>query len=245
MLDYGSLGGLGSAGFTLGSLPSPQMSAIAVEQYDHEQSGARCHGDRFVEMDRSRQAAHGTSIRPRTGNSSRANSATTYQQSDNVQFDDTGANTAISLPARSRPAMSNSAITTKPTRSAGRARSAGPTALVLTGSGLVTLNTNNDYTGGTYVNGGTLQLGSGGATGSIAGNVVNNALLVFNRSDSASYAGVISGSGAVAQVGSGVLTLLGNNTYGGLTTVSAGSLQYRQRRIERGPWREVFSITPL
>ena len=79
----------------------------------------------------------------------------------------------------------------------------------MTGNGLVTLNTNNDYTGGTYVNGGTLQLGSGGSDGSIAGNVANNALLVFNRSDSPIFSGVISGSGAVSQSGSGLLTFPG------------------------------------
>ena len=155
-----------------------------------------------------------------------ANSTTTFQQSDNVQFDDTGANTAISLSGTVTPSNVQFSNNNKAYSLSGPGKISGPTALVMTGSGLVTLNTNNDYTGGTYVNGGTLQLGSGGATGSIAGNVANNALLVFNRSDAPSYAGVISGSGTVVQLGSGLLTILGNNTYGGLTTVSAGSLQF-------------------
>ena len=114
-----------------------------------------------------------------------ANSTTTFQQSDNVQFDDTGANTAISLSGTVTPSNVQFSNNNKAYSLSGPGKISGPTALVMTGSGLVTLNTNNDYTGGTYVNGGTLQLGSGGATGSIAGNVANNALLVFNRSDCA------------------------------------------------------------
>ena len=106
----------------------------------------------------------------------------------------------------------------------GAGKITGATNVVLTGSGLVTLNTNNDYSGGTYINGGTLQLGSRGTTGSIVGTVQDNALLVFNRSDSPTFWG-INGSGCVAQAGGGLLTLLGSNTYTGLTTVSAGSLQ--------------------
>ena len=41
----------------------------------------------------------------------------------------------------------------------------------------------NTYTGGTTISAGTLQIGNGGTTGSIAGNVTDNGTLVFNRSE--------------------------------------------------------------
>lgn len=43
----------------------------------------------------------------------------------------------------------------------------------------------------------------GGATGGIVGGVRDNGTLAFDRSDMMSCAGVISGSGAVSQIGSG------------------------------------------
>ena len=98
-------------------------------------------------------------------------------------------------------------------------------ALVKTGTGTLTLSGSNTYTGGTTISGGTLQLGNGGATGSISGNVVNNGILAFDRSDISTFSGVISGTGAVQQVDSGTTILTGSNTYGGGTAISAGRLQ--------------------
>src|SRR5439155_9071573 len=46
----------------------------------------------------------------------------------------------------------------------------------------------------------------------------------FNRSNSLTVSNVISGTGALNQVGSGTLTLSGTNSYSGLTTVSTGVL---------------------
>ncbi|HZF82796.1 MAG TPA: autotransporter domain-containing protein [Burkholderiaceae bacterium] len=88
--------------------------------------------------------------------------------------------------------------------------------LVLTGA--------NTYTGGTTVSGGTLQLGDGGASGSITGDVTNNAKLAFDRSDASTFAGTISGTGQVVQAGSGSTTLSGANTYSGGTLIDAGTL---------------------
>jgi autotransporter-associated beta strand protein len=92
------------------------------------------------------------------------------------------------------------------------------------GSGTTILTGANTYTGGTTISAGTLQLGNGGATGSIVGDVTNNASLAFNRSDAATFAGKISGSGSVKQIGAGTTTLTGANTYTGATTVTAGTL---------------------
>ena len=51
------------------------------------------------------------------------------------------------------------------------------------GTGTLILTGANIYTGGTTISAGTLQIGAGGTTGSVAGNIVDNAALVFNRSN--------------------------------------------------------------
>jgi outer membrane autotransporter protein len=101
----------------------------------------------------------------------------------------------------------------------------GPGELTKTGTGSLVLTGNSDYSGGTVISAGTLQLGDGGTSGSIAGDVLNNGLLAFNRSDAFLVPGAISGSGAVEQNGSGITILTGNNTYAGGTTINAGTLQ--------------------
>jgi autotransporter-associated beta strand protein len=68
--------------------------------------------------------------------------------------------------------------------------------LTKSGTGVLTLTGANTYTGGTTISAGTLQLGNGGTTGSIAGNVIDNGVLAFNRSDAISFGGVISAARA-------------------------------------------------
>ncbi|WP_208430651.1 autotransporter outer membrane beta-barrel domain-containing protein, partial [Methyloligella halotolerans] len=97
-------------------------------------------------------------------------------------------------------------------------------SLVKTGTGTLTLSGANTYTGGTTISGGTVQIGNGGTTGSIVGNVTNNSALVFNRSDDFGFAGAISGGGTLTQAGSGELTLSGVSSYSGSTFVNAGTL---------------------
>ena len=101
----------------------------------------------------------------------------------------------------------------------------GSGALSNDGWGVLTLTGDNTYTGGTTNNAGVLQIGDGGTTGSIVGDVSNNSLLAFNRSDDISYGGVISGIGGLNKGGSGRLVLTAENAYTGGTTISAGTLQ--------------------
>jgi outer membrane autotransporter protein len=70
-----------------------------------------------------------------------------------------------------------------------------------------------------------LQIGNGGASGALAGNVVDNGVFAVNRSDTFTFGGVISGTGAFAQIGPGTTILTAGNTYTGATTVSAGTLR--------------------
>ena len=100
----------------------------------------------------------------------------------------------------------------------------GTNALVLTG--------NNSYTGATTVSGGSLQVGNGGTTGSIANSanisVATGATLKTNRSDSMTLGQAITGAGNVENANTSTgSTILGSNSnaYTGTTTVSGGSLQ--------------------
>ncbi|MBZ9706309.1 autotransporter outer membrane beta-barrel domain-containing protein [Mesorhizobium sp. ESP7-2] len=77
---------------------------------------------------------------------------------------------------------------------------------------------------GTTISAGTLQLGNDGTSGSITGDVTNNGTLAFDRSDAYTFAGLISGTGGVKQIGSGSTVLTGTNSYAGPTTVAAGGL---------------------
>jgi outer membrane autotransporter protein len=96
-------------------------------------------------------------------------------------------------------------------------------SLTKVGTGTLTLTGTNTYTGGTTISAGTLQIGNGGTTGSVIGNVVDNATLAFDRSDILTFGGVISGVGGLQQNGPGTLILTGNNTYTGGTSVAPGS----------------------
>jgi autotransporter-associated beta strand protein len=101
----------------------------------------------------------------------------------------------------------------------------GTLGLTEIGAGTLTLAGANTYSGGNTISAGNLQIGNGGTSGSIIGNVLDNGNLSFNRSDAVTFTGPISGTGNLSQIDSGILTLNGYNSYSGATTISDGSLQ--------------------
>jgi fibronectin-binding autotransporter adhesin len=101
----------------------------------------------------------------------------------------------------------------------------GSGSLTNDGSGTVILPGNNTYAGGTTINAGTLQIGNGGATGSVDATapIANNGTLIFNSTADSTISGIISGTGQLIKRGSGLLKFIGANTYTGLTTIDSGA----------------------
>lgn len=98
--------------------------------------------------------------------------------------------------------------------------------VVQAGTGTTIFGDGMTYTGTTTILAGTLQIGAGGAEGSIgSGAIVNNGTLAINKSNAFSLANGITGTGGLDQIGTGTTTLSGTNTYTGATNVNAGSLK--------------------
>ena len=101
----------------------------------------------------------------------------------------------------------------------------GAGSLVKDGASTLTILNDNTYAGGTTINNGIVQVGNGGATGSLGtGAITNNGILAYNRSGIVVVANTITGTGTVQKLGAGNLILTANNSYGA-TTISAGTLQ--------------------
>ncbi|PXQ45906.1 fibronectin-binding autotransporter adhesin ShdA [Salmonella enterica] len=95
----------------------------------------------------------------------------------------------------------------------------GSGSLVKSGTGELTLNGDNDYSGGTTITGGTLIAASVNALGS--GDIDNSGVLQVGEGE---LKNTLFGSGSLVKTGTGELTLSGDNTYSGGTTISGGTL---------------------
>lgn len=103
----------------------------------------------------------------------------------------------------------------------------GPVTLIKEGDGTWILTGPNTYTGLTTISGGTVQVGNGGTSGGIGANsIFNDGTLAFRRSDPVadSAFGLVSGTGNLAQRGTGRLALSNPHPYSGTTFIEAGIL---------------------
>jgi fibronectin-binding autotransporter adhesin len=95
------------------------------------------------------------------------------------------------------------------------------------GSHTLVVTNSNSYSGGTNITAGALQIGNGGATGSLGnGAVVNNGTLIVNRSNALSLSFNMSGTGVLSKIGSNTLTIDGRTwTFAGSSNVQEGVLE--------------------
>ncbi len=97
------------------------------------------------------------------------------------------------------------------------------------GLGTLTLTGTNTISGQTNLNVGALE----GSFASIPQKLraAASTLVTFDHDTDGTYAGAITGEGAVTKLGTGTLTLTGTHTYEGVTTVGAGTLSANPLRL--------------
>lgn len=96
------------------------------------------------------------------------------------------------------------------------------------GTGELILTGDQLFTGDLKIENGTVRLGYGGATGSLAGGaeITTGSELVIDRSGSAEISGSLKGDGVLRQVGTGQLRLPGDSSaFNGNTFIDNGSLR--------------------
>ncbi|EAA0922153.1 fibronectin-binding autotransporter adhesin ShdA [Salmonella enterica subsp. enterica serovar Enteritidis] len=95
----------------------------------------------------------------------------------------------------------------------------GSGSLVKTGTGELTLSGDNSYSGGTTITDGTLTADHADSLGT--GAVANSGVLQVGEGE---LENTLSGSGSLVKTGTGELTLSGDNSYSGTTTITDGTL---------------------
>jgi autotransporter-associated beta strand protein len=174
---------------------------------------------------------------------------TNYTDPDFVQFDDTSKSANVSVAATVAPGgilVTNNVKNYVFNSSGGRIVGYG--ALVKMGSASLTIldNGGDTFAGGIIAGQGsllldqvaalaggmgigsgvTVQVGNNDANGSLpTGSITNNGSLIFDRTDSITNAGAISGAGTVTMNGTGTVTLSANSGFSGGVTINQGTLQ--------------------
>lgn len=172
---------------------------------------------------------------------------------DDVLFDDSAANTTVSINAANvSPSSVLFSNHTKSYTLQGSSGIAGAIELTKAGAGLLTIDTNNSFTGISNLNGGTLSVAAvadGGANSPLGAGteiVFGGGTLAYSGGDAGTdrtmyldldgtvavtspgstltLSGEITGGGSLIKAGAGTLTPTFDNTYYGPTRINAGSL---------------------
>jgi len=160
------------------------------------------------------------------------NVASTFGPANNAIFDDTGFHnlnvnltTALSPPNVTVNATNNYVFYT----SAG-GNFTGTVVLTKTNAGTLSMVTDNNNTGTTLIQSGTLQVGTNGTSGTLSGTLLvsANGTFAHNRSDNNTLnLTTVSGTGNIVHNGSGQLTINTDlSTFTGNTTNTGGLLQF-------------------
>lgn len=152
----------------------------------------------------------------------------TFTNFDAAIFDDTALGSSVNLTTAVIPSfitMNNNALSYTFT---GSGKLTGSMYLDVTSGGSLTIanSGSNDFTGPIRIASGRLQVGAGGPDGNLGSGVItNDSALVFNRTGALTINNGIAGFGVITNLGSGVVTVGGANTYGGELVIAAGTVK--------------------
>jgi fibronectin-binding autotransporter adhesin len=154
--------------------------------------------------------------------------ASVFNYGDLVTFNNTGsANPNVNISQAVIPSSITVDATTDYTfndsTGLGGGKISGSTGLTKNNTGKLTVLTVNNNGGTTTVNGGTVQVGNGGVDGHLGlGSITNNGQLIFQQTVNHTVNG-ITGSGSLSQIGATTLSVPGNTSYSGSTTIGSGA----------------------
>jgi autotransporter-associated beta strand protein len=141
---------------------------------------------------------------------------------DTAEFGEPAVSSTVTLSGRLAPAAWIVSNTSKSYTFSGTANTAevtGEGSLTKNGPGLLVITSAQSYAGPTAVNGGVVDVGNGGTTGSLgsgAVSVASGAELIFNRSNAFTVANALAGSGTITKKAAGRMTVSGSNSAGPL-----------------------------
>ena len=172
-----------------------------------------------------------------------------YADGDGITFNDTNnGHYAVNLSSVVNPLLVTFNNSAGNYVVSGTGSIAGATSLIKSGTGAVTLNTANTYTGGTTIQAGTIIVGNEAAlgTGTLTASAtlgstatieaggggpytINNTIdlqttLHVGGANNLALSGAIFDSGGLTMDGTGVLALNGTNTFTGAVTVNSGTV---------------------
>jgi autotransporter-associated beta strand protein len=222
LIPYGSLAGFGNLSLSLSS-PNPRFTFILTNDTSAKAIRLIAVGNSAGLVWKGDGSNNGWDNAGGYQNWLKGAAADYFYDGDVVTFNDSGSDSpSINITTTVSPG----AVTVNATQNydfAGSGLIAGIASLTKSGSGTLTLEDNNTYSGPTVITAGAVQVGNGSSSGSLgSGAVTNNGSLVFDRSDAIVMPAPIYGSGAVTMAGSGTLTATTTNYYTGPTYINSG-----------------------